>query len=455
MEDIEIFDDSESYEVNCARERCYKAKENFLKAKENFLKAKENFLKEGLLKVNDKCQCWLAKENFVKAKEKIMQEELPKVKEKLTRGATILKEELPKVKDKLTRGATIFKEIFTNRQQQTKDLQEKLEQERRCNAILQKNIQEQGDMVKRLKQLEDKVEEMNRSRTGEILKGFRREQKIMEQDHAIEEKRIACDRLQQKIKELEDEINRNSALSKYEMSTDPRGFCLIINNLKFHEKDLDRKGGEVDESELVKLFEERFFNVCVYRDLECEEMRNLAADFAKKDHSQFDAFVFIIMSHGGDQDVISGVKGRNIRVEDLMAEFKAKNCPTLQNKPKMFVIQTCRGRCKETVSPAPGVVVSDAPCVADSTLPRGSCPQETDFLLAFATAPGYPAWRNTLNGSLYIQNFVEAIREHHRSHHLADILAEVHKRVVEIGVTEGAVIQVPALTHTLRGQVYL
>ena len=50
---------------------------------------------------------------------------------------------------------------------------------------------------------------------------------------------------------------------------------------------------------------------------------------------------------------------------------------------------------------------------------------------------------------------VDAIRQHHQSHHLLDILTEVNRRVVEIGVNEGAAVQVPAPTHTLRGQLYL
>lgn len=47
------------------------------------------------------------------------------------------------------------------------------------------------------------------------------------------------------------------------------------------------------------------------------------------------------------------------------------------------------------------------------------------------------------------------MRELHKSQHLLDILTEVNKRVVESGINEGAAVQVPAPTHTLRGKVYL
>jgi len=194
-----------------------------------------------------------------------------------------------------------------------------------------------------------------------------------------------------------------TALNQYTMSRRPRGNCLIINNLKFHDRTNDREGAEFDERDLEKLFNELLFTVYVEKDLRCEEMRKVAAEFAAKDHSQFDAFVFIVMSHGGDQDVIYGVDNRYIRVEDLMIDFTAANCPALQNKPKLFFIQTCRGPSREWLSPTPGGAHSDAVLSPDSTLSRSVCPQEADFLLAFATAPGYVAWRDPQRGSRFIQ----------------------------------------------------
>jgi len=187
------------------------------------------------------------------------------------------------------------------------------------------------------------------------------------------------------------------------MSSRPRGICLILNNTNFQGKISDREGAEFDDRELEKLFKELFFTVRVFRDMQCEEMRNVASECAGQDHSQFHAFVFIVMSHGGERDVICGVKGRQIRVEDLMAEFKATNCPTLESKPKLFFIQSCRGSSSERLSTTFSSAVRDTAFAPDSALPRSVCPQEADFLLAFATTPGYVAWRNRERGSQFIQ----------------------------------------------------
>ena len=185
------------------------------------------------------------------------------------------------------------------------------------------------------------------------------------------------------------------------MSRRPRGLCLIMNNRNFHDAKANRNGSEIDERSLKELFENLFFTVHVEKDLNWDDMRRVATEFADKDHSEFDAFVFIIMSHGGDKDVIQGVDGRYIQIEHLMCEFKADNCRTLRNKPKLFIIQTCRGSFQST--PTSDMGDADAAFSPDSTLSKGVCPEEADFLLAFSTAPGYKAFRNEESGSLFVQ----------------------------------------------------
>ena len=191
------------------------------------------------------------------------------------------------------------------------------------------------------------------------------------------------------------------------MNRFPRGMCIIINNIHFKYPNGmtdKREGAEFDQFELGKLFNELSFDVHVSRDLNSLQMRCLAIDVAGIiDHGQFDAFVFIVMSHGEERDVISGVDGRLVRVEALMSEFKAANCPKLQSKPKLFFIQTCRGNSNESSFRASGDVDSPPVFSPDSTLPRSACPQEADFLLAFATAPGYVSYRKPLSGSTFIQ----------------------------------------------------
>lgn len=136
------------------------------------------------------------------------------------------------------------------------------------------------------------------------------------------------------------------------MSRVPRGLCLILNNLEFEKKELNRYGGELDEKMLLDLFNMLSFEVCIKNDLKYNEMLEAAEEFASLDHSDYDAFVMIVMSHGGDGDTILGVRGKHkITVKELMAEFKINRCPSLAGKPKIFIVQACRGSLDEREAP--------------------------------------------------------------------------------------------------------
>ena len=115
---------------------------------------------------------------------------------------------------------------------------------------------------------------------------------------------------------------------------------------------MNRRGGEIDEQMLCDLFSKLSFVVHVKNDLKYSEILEAAEEYASVDHSDFDAFVMIVMSHGADGDAIYGVSGkRKVRVKDLMAEFTINRCPSLAGKPKLFICQACRGSLDERESP--------------------------------------------------------------------------------------------------------
>lgn len=178
------------------------------------------------------------------------------------------------------------------------------------------------------------------------------------------------------------------------MSRSPRGMCCIINNARFSEERFDRPEAVHDERALVNLFEELSFEVHVKRDLKFDEMRKVAIEFSKMDHSEADAFVMIIMSRGDSPDMVYGAHLGKVRVEDLTSMFTASKCQTLKEKPKIFFMQTCRGSKEDSCV---------RKLVIDSALPKSTCPREADFLVAFGTSAGYVALRNDKHGSLFIQ----------------------------------------------------
>lgn len=203
------------------------------------------------------------------------------------------------------------------------------------------------------------------------------------------------------------------SLNCYKMSRSPRGICCIINNAHFSDESIDRHGAAYDERALVDLFERLSFKVHIERDLKFDEMRKVAIKFSKLDHTEADAFVMIIMSHGHSPDVVYGAELETVRLEDLTSKFTASKCPTLKEKPKIFFIQACRGSSSECtpiencINSLNDASLSADSCVSklvsDSALPKSTCPREADFLMAFGTSAGYVSWRDESRGSLFIQ----------------------------------------------------
>ena len=98
------------------------------------------------------------------------------------------------------------------------------------------------------------------------------------------------------------------------MESRPRGFCLIFNNTSFKDKNFDRHGANFDEEKLCDLFGKLHFEVCVAENTDKQQMEQICKDLGGEDHSQYDAFVCIIMSHGTSGDKIMGVDERAIGI---------------------------------------------------------------------------------------------------------------------------------------------
>ncbi|XP_078117195.1 caspase-3-like isoform X2 [Sander vitreus] len=180
---------------------------------------------------------------------------------------------------------------------------------------------------------------------------------------------------------------------RYKMDYPCIGTCLIINNKNFHRSTGmgARNGTDEDVDAAIKTFSELGYKVNVNTDRTVAEMKQLLYSASKEDHSKSASFACVLLSHG-DEGVIYGTDGFE-KLEKLAEYFKGDRCKSLVGKPKLFFIQTCRGAELDN-----GI---EADSVDAQTSER--IPVEADFLYAYSTAPGYYSWRNTTNGSWFMQ----------------------------------------------------
>nr|ALQ43546.1 caspase-1 [Rhipicephalus haemaphysaloides haemaphysaloides] len=211
---------------------------------------------------------------------------------------------------------------------------------------------------------------------------------------------------------------------EYNMSHRRRGKCVIFNNRRFgrHTKLRERKGTDLDASNLQSIFHDLGFETVTYTDLSCKETKDTLEILGKQDYSDDDCFVCCFLTHG-ESDVLYGTDGK-FPVDDVMEPFHSNVCPSLLGKPKLFFIQACRGDRLDSGAKA----VLDT---ADSPTRIYHIHTHADVLTAYSTVPGFYSWENTpqVKGSWFIEALCLVLRERAHFSDLLSMLTVVCRRV--------------------------
>lgn len=108
----------------------------------------------------------------------------------------------------------------------------------------------------------------------------------------------------------------------------------------------EREGTDADAAALQQLFTYFGFYTSRYNNLTGNQMRRLFKDIAAKDHIQFDCLLVAVLTHG-TKGKLYGTDGKLVPVEEITELFSGNKCPSLTGKPKIFLLQACRGERKD------------------------------------------------------------------------------------------------------------
>lgn len=135
-----------------------------------------------------------------------------------------------------------------------------------------------------------------------------------------------------------------------------RGYMVIIVNETFRHQ-AERKGSGRDLQYLHQLARKLGFIVYnQYRtqNVSRNETVQILREMSRADHTGCDMFMFAISTHGimqpnprakGQKDhALICADDKMIFTSSITQMFNDENCPSLKNKPKIFVIQACRGK---------------------------------------------------------------------------------------------------------------
>ncbi|KAK8733635.1 hypothetical protein OTU49_006399 [Cherax quadricarinatus] len=215
---------------------------------------------------------------------------------------------------------------------------------------------------------------------------------------------------------------------RYSGNHSHRGHCIIFNHRVFDRNTGlgERNGTDRDRDQVQQLFEQLGFQVKVCNNYTVASIKAEIQDLAfGTDHSDCDMLAVIFMSHG-EQDILWGKDG-HIKAEFLFESFQGDQCKTLAGKPKLFFIQACRG---ENLDAGVTLVRSRPSDETDSGYLSYKIPNTADYLICWSTVPGHYSWRNTTNGSWFIQSLVHVLNRDSSHDDLLSMMTSVNRHMI-------------------------
>lgn len=240
--------------------------------------------------------------------------------------------------------------------------------------------------------------------------------------------------------------------TKYNMNHKKRGTALVINIQKYDASNpfklKERVWSVKDVVNLKKTLNYLEFEVILSLDSTKCQIEEVLQEQASLDHTHSDCFFCVVMSHGNEDKIVTS-DNKEISFEEIVRPIKS--CKSLENKPKLFFLQACRGDNEMEIRransrPDSGVSTS-AQQETDFTLNNISDSNqlnrnkktpiytESDLLVYNATLPKHYAYGTVTDGTYFIESICEVLNEAFKNLpnnlSLSQMVTKVNKRVKE------------------------
>ena len=223
-----------------------------------------------------------------------------------------------------------------------------------------------------------------------------------------------------------------------------RGIGLVIvNYFEDFPEPTKRVGAKEELQRLTKLFES--FNLEVRRHIELtkNEIVNVLEDTVKDPKLGSDSMIAIAISSHGCEEGLLGIniddrlKHRNDpnykNMEDCISPtqiqkiFNGDNCPSLAGRPKLFLLNGCRGKGMENIFQIEGEEEEER-LVCDTIIKLATT--WSDFFVIHSCVIGNKSMRCTKRGSLFIIEFSEAYAKYGSKYPIESIMPTVNRNLI-------------------------
>ncbi|XP_034041806.1 CASP8 and FADD-like apoptosis regulator a [Thalassophryne amazonica] len=238
--------------------------------------------------------------------------------------------------------------------------------------------------------------------------------------------------------------NHQTALESYNLRSDPRGLCVIIDCVGY------------DGDFLEHRFKALHFSVLVHKWLSVTDiLSTLRGIFHHRENCAVDSFVCCIIS----RSTVTHLLGTDSNVAGLPLDtvrrlFTAQECPVLAGKPKVFFIQTYKIHESQTLSWTNHMDESLETDGYDSLCPQDFVPTDADIFWSHCWTDEFEL-AQAQHHSNYLKALTDALhRGQSRKSDLLDIHTEVNDVIYDHNQKNPGAKYHIDVKHTLRKNLY-
>uniref|UniRef100_A0A8C7TYI1 Caspase a n=1 Tax=Oncorhynchus mykiss TaxID=8022 RepID=A0A8C7TYI1_ONCMY len=231
--------------------------------------------------------------------------------------------------------------------------------------------------------------------------------------------------------------------------------ALLINNVEFDDKSMLRRGAVKDEENIERLLRDLGYDVVKHRNLSGQEMDEAVKAFSKREEHLLSDSVFVVMMSHGELGAIMGVHYKEgdpkpdvFPITNIFTHLNTDNCKALVNKPKVILIQACRGEDLPVISGNDG---HDLELESDSIKREHN---KNDLISLLSCTPDTKSYRDPKMGTFFIQHIMETFNTYACDDHIEELFRKVMVRFEDFHMGKGR--QMPTKDRaTLTKHFYL
>ncbi|KAI6650711.1 hypothetical protein LOD99_7762 [Oopsacas minuta] len=207
-------------------------------------------------------------------------------------------------------------------------------------------------------------------------------------------------------------------LPSYPINSNP-GLGIIIVNKFENIPSYTRRGAEKEVENLTRIFSMLGLETRLFEDLTSHQIIEVLYKTSKDPELSSQSMLVLAISSHGNEEGLFGInieqrlklvsesrstQGLNdvISTNKIQCIFNTHNCPLLQSKPKLLILNGCRGSEKE------GLYGYETDGVSEDTKHLG-CTLWSDFLVVWSAVDGYQSVRHIATGSVFISVLCEVL----------------------------------------------